>query len=247
MIPDRAPRTGLLSHCTGRQPAFVSGGRAAPGAACYAVLAGPADPPSPVGTGWRVHPWPSCRIGFAAFASGAVASSRTWMHSQMRLAPALAFLKLVTGFTPGRLFLPPPPLGVKHRQKSGIAKIRKEQAPYTCWSCPARSRPGTRAVLPCAKRPADFGGSPRMARCERNAFLSNGPPTRRQSSWREVADSRICLRFVGSPAGRKLPIFIDNGHASGPDGWWPCCARCPGTLNPQENRKTSPRPSQPSR
>ena len=43
-------------------------------------------------------------FGFAGFASDLGASPRPWMRSQMRLAAALAFLKLFTGFTPGRLF-----------------------------------------------------------------------------------------------------------------------------------------------
>src|ERR1035438_3297635 len=43
-------------------------------------------------------------FGFAGFASGLGASPRPWMRSQMRLEPALAFLKPFTGFTPGRLF-----------------------------------------------------------------------------------------------------------------------------------------------
>src|ERR1035437_2600148 len=43
-------------------------------------------------------------FGFAAFASGAAASPRPWMDSQMRPAATLAFLKPFTGFTPVRLF-----------------------------------------------------------------------------------------------------------------------------------------------
>src|SRR5450756_2500123 len=43
-------------------------------------------------------------FGFAGFDSGAVASPRPWMDSQMRPAATLAVLKLFTGFTPGRLF-----------------------------------------------------------------------------------------------------------------------------------------------
>src|ERR1035437_7903879 len=43
-------------------------------------------------------------FGFAGFDSGAVASPRPWMDSQMRPAATLAFLKPFAGFTPVRLF-----------------------------------------------------------------------------------------------------------------------------------------------
>src|SRR5674476_587283 len=43
-------------------------------------------------------------FGFAGCAWGVAASPRPWMDSQIRLAATLAVLKLLTGFTPGRLF-----------------------------------------------------------------------------------------------------------------------------------------------